>query len=512
MSVIESYLAGCWQAGTGAGSPLVNPVTGTTLAHASSAGLDLTASLHHARTVGGPALRALTFAERGTLLDALAKAIYSVRDELLEVSMANTGVTRSDAKFDIDGGTATLSAYAAIGRGLGNATFLTDGDIEQLGRSPRFAGRHIRVPLRGVAIHINAFNFPIWGLAEKLACAFLAGMPVLCKPATSTALPTWRAAKAMTDSGLLPAGSFSLLVGSVGSLLDHVGPQDVVAFTGSADTGAKIRTHPAVVRSSVRLNIEADSLNAVVVAPDVQPGSACFDLFLRELVREMTQKSGQKCTATRRVILPTNLVEPVVAALRERLLPEYLPKPPTDPSARMGALATPSQGVDVLDRARAIAQHCDLVVGSLPAEPTTLVAPCVMLARDSSAAELHELEAFGPFVILFPCDGSVAAAADLVARGGGTLVTTVYSDDLDYAARCVEEMAPWTGRLLLGSARITEFSTGPGLVLPNMVHGGPGRAGGGLELGGLRGLNLYMQTCAVQGARPVLERLFPVAQ
>ncbi|MSR73860.1 MAG: 3,4-dehydroadipyl-CoA semialdehyde dehydrogenase [Planctomycetes bacterium] len=509
MSVTPSYLQDRWQSGTGAGTALVNPVSSATLAHASSAGLDLGTALQHARLRGGPALRALSFAQRGDLLDALAKAIYSVRDELLEVSMANTGVTRSDAKFDIDGGTATLSSYAALGRELGSAMFLTDGAAEQLGRSPRFAGRHIRVPLRGVAVHINAFNFPIWGLAEKLACAFLAGMPVLCKPATATALPTARAAKAMTDSGLLPAGSFSLLVGSVGDLLDHLGAQDVIAFTGSADTGAKIRSHRAVVERSVRVNIEADSLNAVVVGPDVQPGSACYELFLRELVREITQKSGQKCTATRRVLLPAALVGPVSDALRERLLPEYLPKTPTDATARMGALATPSQATDVLQRARELATHCDVVVGALPAEPTTLFPPCVLLAKNSKTAALHSLEVFGPMVTLLPYDGSVVQAAELVALGEGTLVTTVYSDDLEFTTQCVEELAPWTGRLLLGSARIAEFSTGPGLVLPNMAHGGPGRAGGGLELGGVRGLSLYMQTCAVQGARPVLDRLFP---
>jgi len=506
MQSLQSYLIDRWQGGSGPGTKLHNPVSGEVLATASSYGLDLAAALAHGRSVGGPALRALTFAQRGALLDGLAKAIHGVRDELLEISIANTGVTRSDAKFDIDGGTATLSHYATLAKILGERRFLWDGELEQLGRSPRFAGRHVRLPLHGVAIHINAFNFPIWGLAEKLATAFLAGMPVLSKPATSTAMPTVRAVQAMVDSGLLPKGSFSLLTGSAGSLLEHVGPQDVIAFTGSADTGLVIRTHPKVAAQSVRVNIEADSLNAVVVAADVKEGSDTFDLFLRELVREMTQKSGQKCTATRRVFLPSEVVDAVIAALADRLLPEYSARDPREEHVRMGALAAPSQAGDVLSKAQALASLADVVVGQLPNAANTLFSPVVLKARDVRAAALHEVEVFGPLVTLFPVH-SDAEAFELVALGGGTLVTTVYTDELSTSVNALEAIGPYTGRLLFGSGRIAEFSTGPGLVLPQMCHGGPGRAGGGLELGGVRGLGLYLQTVAVQAARPILEKL-----
>lgn len=507
MQSLPSYILDRWQEGRAPATTLTNPVTGEALATASSHGLDLGAALAHARASGGPALRAMTFVQRGVLLEGLAKAIHSVRDELLELSMANTGVTRSDAKFDIDGGTATLTHYATLAKTLGERRFLLDGELEQLGRSPRFAGRHVRMPLHGVAIHINAFNFPIWGLGEKLACAFLAGMPVLSKPATSTALPTVRAVRAMVDSGLLPVGSFSLLTGSAGALLEHVAAQDVIAFTGSADTGLKIRSHPRVAAGSVRVNIEADSLNAVVVAPDVEAGSETFELFLRELVREMTQKSGQKCTATRRVILPAALLEPVIAALTERLLPEFAPRNPLEEHVRMGALAATAQGADVLGKAHLLLSAADVVVGSLPAEATTLFPPVVLKARDPRAAVLHEVEVFGPLVTLFVAESS-PDAWELVRLGGGTLVSTVYTDDIGTSLEALEAVGPCTGRLLFGSARIAEFSTGPGLVLPQMSHGGPGRAGGGLELGGVRGLGLYLQTVAVQGARPILEKMF----
>jgi len=510
MTELSSYLEDQWRRGEGRGAALYDPATGAELATASTAGLDLAAALDHARRVGGPALRAMSFAERGALLTGLSKALHAKRDELLEISTRNTGTTLKDSKFDIDGATATLAAYGDLGAELGEGTFLLDGEGLQLGRSPRFHGQHVQVPLRGVAVHINAFNFPAWGLAEKLACAFLAGMPVLSKPATGTALPAHRAAELLVESGLLPPGSFSFLCGSVGDLLDHLTPQDVVAFTGSAATARKIRAHPRVVERSVRVNAEADSLNAMVVGPDVEPGSDTWDLFLRELCREIAQKSGQKCTATRRVFLPEALIEPALEGLREGLA-DYPAGPPTEEGVRMGTLATPSQFPDVQAGMQQLAGVCEVAIGAIPdgdGSGGALVEPVVFVCRDPRGTPLvHELEVFGPATTLMPYSGDALEAGELVALGEGCLVATAYSDDLAFSRELLFELAPWNGRVLLGGKRIAEHSTGPGVVLPQLVHGGPGRAGGGLELGGERGLALYMQTCAVQGARPVLEKL-----
>ena len=335
MQQLQSYLEGRWIAGEGEGTVLHDPATGAGLATASTKGLDLGAALAFARTRGGPALRAMTFAQRGALLTALSKAIHGHRDELLELSLRNTGTTLKDAKFDVDGGTATMAAYGKIGEQLGDRTFFLDGPQEALGRSPRFCGQHVKVPLRGVAVHINAFNFPVWGFAEKIACAFLAGVPVLTKPGTSTALPAHRVAEIMVASDLLPEGAWSFLCGGAGDLLDHMTSQDVIAFTGSAATGARLRSHDNVIKRSIRINVEADSLNAAVVGPDLDPDGDTWDLFLREVSREIAQKSGQKCTATRRVFVPESLLDAavegglggvgratfVVAALHRGLIP-----------------------------------------------------------------------------------------------------------------------------------------------------------------------------------------------
>ena len=510
MLQLRSFLQNEWQRGSGEGTPLYDPSTGEAIATATTQGLDLGAALAFARREGGPALRAMTFAQRGDLLTALSKAIHAQRAELLELSTRNTGTTQKDSKFDIDGCTATLAAYGDIGRELGERTFLLDGEGLQVGRSPRFHGQHIQVPLRGVALHINAFNFPAWGFGEKLACAFLAGMPVLTKPGTGTALPSHRIAEIVVDSGLCPAGSWSFLCGSVGDLLDHTTAQDVVAFTGSANTARRIRAHPRVIEESVRVNAEADSLNSMVVGPDVEVGSDTWDLFVRELAREMTQKTGQKCTATRRVFLPEGLIEPAVEALGEALA-EFPAGSAHDESVRMGPLATPSQYPDVQDGLRRMAAVCEVALGSVPdgdGSPCASIEPVVFVCRDAAGTQLvHELEVFGPACTLMPYSGDALVAGALVALGNGCLVSTAYSDDLEFTQALLMELAPWNGRVLLGSKRIAEHSTGPGLVMPQLVHGGPGRAGGGLELGGLRGLNLYLQTCAVQGSRPVIEKI-----
>lgn len=510
MQELKSFLQNEWQSGTTKAATLYDPSTGEAIATASTAGLDLAGALDYARRVGGPKLRSMTFAERGELLINMSKAIHAHRAELLEISTLNTGTTLRDSKFDIDGATATLAAYGEIGKELGDRTFLLDGEGMQVGRSPRFHGQHIQVPVRGVAIHINAFNFPAWGFAEKLACSFLAGVPVLTKPATSTSLPSYRIAEILVESGLCPDGTWSFLCGSVGDLLDHVTSQDVVAFTGSAWTGNVIRSQKRIIEQSVRVNIEADSLNAMVVGGDVETGSDTWDLFIRELTREVTQKSGQKCTATRRVFIPENLLDATVDALRESLSDVPVGSA-HDENVRMGPLSTPGQFPDVRDALTQLTECCEIAIGAVPegdGAKSAVFEPVVLICRDPKNSPLvHELEVFGPCVTLMPYSGEALEGGELVAMSNGCLVATMYSDDLKFTRELLLELAPWNGRVLLGSKRIADHSTGPGIVLPSLVHGGPGRAGGGLELGGERGLRLYMQTCAVQGSRPVIEKI-----
>ncbi|MGQ0553666.1 MAG: 3,4-dehydroadipyl-CoA semialdehyde dehydrogenase [Planctomycetota bacterium] len=509
MATLQSYLAGRWQTGTGPGTELVNPARNEPLARASAVGLDRAAALRHARDVGGPALRALSFAERGAALKALAGAIHKQREELIELGVANAGNTRGDAKFDIDGATATLAAYAEFAQALPASSFLPDGPGLQLGRSPRFWGQHILVARRGVAVHINAFNFPAWGQAEKMACALLAGVPVLEKPGTPTALMAERIGHLIVDSGALPEGAYSLLVGEAGDLLDHLEAQDGVAFTGSSATARVIRRHAAFVERGARLNVEADSLNASVLGPDVQAGDDCFALFVREAAREITQKAGQKCTATRRLLVPA----PLAAAVAEALAAEISAVKVGDPSDdrhRMGPLTNAAQLSTVQAGIRRLQGAASLVTGGAePLSPTgNFLAPTLLLARDAHSAVFHDEEVFGPVATVLPYSGSVVEATALVRAGQGGLVSSVYSDDRNFPAELALELAPWSGRVYLGGSKVAEHGTGPGLVLPAMTHGGPGRAGGGEELGGLRGLSFYQQRVAVQGFKSVVEGAF----
>jgi oxepin-CoA hydrolase/3-oxo-5,6-dehydrosuberyl-CoA semialdehyde dehydrogenase len=506
MAALQSYLEGRWQAGSGPGTALVDPSTEETLGSASAASLDRGAALRHARAVGGPALRAQSFAQRGAALAALAKAIHARREALIELSIAHAGSTRGDAKFDLDGATGTLAAYAALAAELPTSAHLPDGPALQLGRSPRFVGQHVRVARRGVAVHVNAFNFPAWGQCEKLACALLAGMPVLEKPGTPTAAVAEAVARAIVESGALPEGAYSFLCGEAGDLLDHVGPQDVVAFTGSSATARGLRAHRAFVEHGARLNVEADSLNAAVLGPDVQPGSEAFDLFVRDVQREMTQKSGQKCTATRRVLVPQASVGAVVEALVEGLAAIKVGDP-RDESHRMGPVTSASQLADVQAGIRRLASAGQVATGGADRLGSRgyFLRPTLVVGRDAHAPVFHAEEVFGPVASVLPWSGDPAEAAALVAAGGGSLVTSVYSDDRRWPAELALELAPWSGRVYLGSARMAEHGTGPGVALPSLVHGGPGRAGGGEELGGLRGLHLYMQRTAVQGFTALIE-------
>jgi 3,4-dehydroadipyl-CoA semialdehyde dehydrogenase len=391
---------------------------------------------------------------------------------------------------------------------------LADGEGVTLGRSPRFHGQHLSVPRRGVAIHINAFNFPAWGLAEKAACALLAGMPVVSKPATSSALVAHRIMEILVDGRVLPDGALSLLVGSVGDLLQHVGPQDVVAFTGSSQTGIKIRSMAPVIGNSVRVNVEADSLNAAVLGPDAEPGSETYELFVKDVLRDMTQKAGQKCTAIRRVLAPAGVADRVRDDLADRLRAVVVGNPAQE-GVRMGPVATAQQHRDVREGIDLLARDGRLVFGVPDLKPVGVpdgkgffVGPVLIeVEPGASAPNVHGHEVFGPASTIVPYDGTPAEAAALVSRGNGGLVSSVYSDDADFTGEVVLGLAPYHGRVFLGSAKIAEMSPGPGTVLPHLVHGGPGRAGGGEELGGLRGLAFYMQRVALEGSRPVIEKI-----
>jgi len=515
MHTLQSYLSGSWTTGAGPGTPLVNPTTDETLAHASSTGLDLGAALRHARQVGGPALRRLSFPERAAALKALSAAIHAQREALIEIGIANAGNTRSDAKFDIDGATATLAAYAQFGKDLPARAGLADGEMLQLSRAPHFQGQHVLVSRLGVAVHINAFNFPAWGMMEKAACALLAGMPVLEKPGTPTAMMAERIARLIVDSGILPEGAFQFMVGGAGDLLDHVQSQDCVAFTGSGGTAASLRRHAAFVERNARLNVEADSLNAAVLGPDVEESSEVFGMFLREIVREMTQKAGQKCTAVRRILVPVDRMgevgEALVAALAAIKVGD-----PNDAETRMGPLTNASQLASVQAGITALSQQAQVLTGGSQRLGTrgAFVAPTLLAAARGDAPVVHADEVFGPVATLLPYSGRADEAATLVALGGGCLVSSLYSDDRRFSTELALGLAPWCGRVYAGNSKVAEHGTGHGLVLPGMTHGGPGRAGGGEELGGLRGLSFYMQRSALQGSKAWIQSEFatvPVA-
>jgi len=499
MQELRSYVEGRWVAGTGSPQTLFNPATEEPLARASSEGIDIAAALALARRAGGPALRALGFAGRAALLKSMADAMQAHRDELLELGIANGGNTRSDAKFDVDGAIQTLLAYAETGAALGAARFLMDGEGIQLGRSVRFHGQHVMVPRQGVAVHVNAFNFPAWGFAEKAAVALLAGMPVLAKPATSSALVAHRVTELIVQNKLLPEGALSLLVGSPRDLVSMLGAQDVLAFTGSGDVGKSIRKLPNISEHSVRVNVEADSLNAAVLGPDVEPASDMYETFLKDVVRDMTQKAGQKCTAIRRVLVPRQHAATVRDDISGLLAGVKVGNPAIE-ETRMGPLATASQLADAREGVQRLGGK--LAFGSTaPVSPKGFFMSPVLVEEPGDAVHKHEV--FGPVASLLPY---AQEPGGIVARGNGGLVCSLYSDD----AAWIEEMflciAPHHGRIFLGHPKI-ELSPGPGTVLPQLVHGGPGRAGGGEELGGPRGLAFYMQRVALEGSRPVISKL-----
>jgi oxepin-CoA hydrolase/3-oxo-5,6-dehydrosuberyl-CoA semialdehyde dehydrogenase len=508
---LQSYVRGGWCDGQGKGVELRDATTGEVVAEATSAGIDFRAVLSYAREVGGPALRAMTFHERAALLKALAKRLGDFKEEFYELSY-RTGATKTDSWIDIDGGIGTLFVFASKGsRELPNARVYLDGVVEGLSRGGTFVGQHICVPREGAAVHINAFNFPVWGMLEKLAPTLLAGVPAIVKPATSTAYLTELVVRRIVESRILPEGALQLVCGGLGDLFDHLGCQDVVSFTGSANTAQSLRTHPAVVRQSVPFIAETDSLNSCVLAPDAAPGTPEFDLFVKEVASEMTVKAGQKCTAIRKALVPESVASDVVDALRAALVKVVVGDPRTK-GVHMGPLASLAQRNEVLARVAELRREADLVAGDpqkfdlVQADPRVgaFVPPLLLLCRDPRAARaIHEIEAFGPVATLVPYR-DVDAAIQFARRGEGSLVASVFSADDTLAARFVLGLAPYHGRVLVSNRHCSKESTGHGSPLAHLVHGGPGRAGGGEELGGIRGVLHYMQRTAVQGSPDLL--------
>jgi oxepin-CoA hydrolase/3-oxo-5,6-dehydrosuberyl-CoA semialdehyde dehydrogenase len=508
--LLRSYVNGSWHAPSDEGQPLLDAATGEEVARVSSQGIDMAATLEHGRRVGGPALRELTFHQRAALLKALGSHLREQRDELYALS-ARTGATLGDSKFDVDGGIGVLLGYASKAkRELPNDTVYVEGPVEPLSRGGTFAGQHVLTSRRGVAVQINAFNFPVWGPLEKLAPAFLAGVPSIVKPASATAYLTARMVELAIESGLLPEGSVQLICGSVGDLFDHLDEQDLVAFTGSASTAQRLRVHPTVVARSVRFTAEADSLNCSILGPDAVPGTPEFDLYVKALVAEMTVKAGQKCTAIRRAFVPAEQLDAVQEAVAARLAKVTVGNP-ANPDVRMGALASREQREEVRRSLKALAGVGEIVFGDpehvdvvdADAERGAFLSPILVRCDDPDEAAPHEVEAFGPVSTLLPYSSTGHVVA-LAARGQGSLVGSVVSADPEFVRDVVLGVAPWHGRLLVLDRDDAAESTGHGSPLPALVHGGPGRAGGGEEMGGMRGVLHHLQRTAVQGSPATL--------
>jgi oxepin-CoA hydrolase / 3-oxo-5,6-dehydrosuberyl-CoA semialdehyde dehydrogenase len=513
MSLLEvkSFAAGQWVAPDANARIIENAVTGAPLGRAGNDTLDVQAMLDYARQTGGPALRALTFHDRARMLKALASHLGKHKQALYDLSFA-TGATQSDHMIDIDGGIGTMFVFASKGRReMPDAHVYLDGEVEQLSRNGTFLGQHIATSLQGVAVHINAFNFPVWGMLEKLAPTLLAGVPAIVKPATATCYVTELAVRIMLDSGILPAGALQLVSGGLGDMLDRLTCQDVVSFTGSAQTAFKLRAAPHILRNSIRFVAEQDSLNASILGPDAVPGTPEFDLFIKEAHREMTTKAGQKCTAIRRIIAPQEQVNAVIDALSARLAKTIIGDPQAE-GVRMGALVSGSQKRDVLDKSTIIATEAERVFGDPDAftvqgadAATGAFLPPMLFhcANPDTAKRIHDTEAFGPVSTIMGYRDLDHAIA-LANRGEGSLVASVITHDPDVAHEVAMGAGAFHGRLYFNNRDSMKESTGHGSPLPHMVHGGPGRAGGGEELGGVRGVMHYMQRTAIQGSPDIL--------
>lgn len=508
--VLQSLIADRWLGGTAAQS-LSSALDGHLVAQTHAESIDFAQALDHARRVGVPALLSMDFQQRAQRLKALA-VYLGEQKELLYAISHHTGATRADGWIDIEGGTGTLYAYSSIGGNeLPSGNVLHEGPATALGKRGVFAGTHILVPRRGVALHINAFNFPVWGMLEKFAPSFLAGMPCIIKPATATSYLTEACVRLMHGSGLLPPGALQLIIGSTGDLIDRMQESDVITFTGSADTALKLRGHANVLCKSIPFNAEADSLNAAILMPDVSPDHATFGLFAKEVVREMTTKAGQKCTAIRRVLVPRSHLDALTQRLRD-MLSKVVVGDPSLEGVRMGALASKDQQRDVAARAQQLADSGEVVFGERDGfsprgqgvAEGAFFAPTLLLARHTGAgAAVHEVEAFGPVSTLMVYD-DVDEAIALAARGRGSLVVSLATEAPTLARRVVPELAALHGRVHVLNAESAPESTGHGSPLPGLKHGGPGRAGGGEELGGVRAVKHYLQRAAVQGSPTML--------
>lgn len=504
---LQNYALDEWKTAAGDLSEVRSAITGETVALTGSQGLDFEAMLAHGRDIGGPALRAMTFHQRAVMIKALAQAIIERKEELYEISY-QTGATRTDSWIDIEGGAGTLFTTSSKGRReLPDDTILIDGAVEPIGKRGTFIGQHVYTSLQGVALHINAFNFPVWGMLEKLGPTLLAGVPAIVKPASSTGYVAEAAVRIMLDAGVLPRGALQLIMGSTGDLFEHLTCQDVVSFTGSAQTAMKLQSHPTIAQESVRFIAERDSLNASILGPDATADSPEFDLFIKEVVREMTVKAGQKCTAIRRAFVPTALLDDAEAALKARLAKVVVGDPRIE-GVTMGALASASQLDDVREKARELATEARLAFGAIDSVEVTgdaggsgaFISPLLFRADDPWSADLiHDVEAFGPVSTLMPYKDLDDAVA-LANRGKGSLVLSVFTYDPGIARAFTLGAGAYHGRVIFIDRDCARESTGHGSPLPMLIHGGPGRAGGGEEMGGVRGVKHYMQRTALQGS------------
>jgi oxepin-CoA hydrolase / 3-oxo-5,6-dehydrosuberyl-CoA semialdehyde dehydrogenase len=516
---LKNYVAGQWVEGEGAGTILLNAINGAEIASASTKGIDFKKVLEYGRNVGGPALRKMTFHERALMLKKLALFLTSRKEVFYQVS-AFTGATKADSWIDIEGGIGNLFVYASKGRReLPDERFYVDGKPEVLSKKGTFIGHHIQVPKEGIAIHINAFNFPCWGMLEKIAVNFLAGMPALVKPATATSYLTEVMVKEIVDSKILPDGALQLICGSAGDVLDHVMEQDVVTFTGSAETGKKLKTHKAIIDNSVPFNMEADSLNFSMLGPDASPDTEEFKLFIKEVSREMTVKAGQKCTAIRRILVPENRTEEVINALKDRLKGNIIGDPSIE-GVRMGPLASRDQVKDVKEKVNQLLNSCEVAYGDLSnyeikggdkEKGAFMPAMLLYCKNPMKAEEPHSVEAFGPVSTVMPYKNT-EEAIELARKGRGSLVGSIFTGDDRFATDLVLGTASMHGRLLVMNKEAAAESTGHGSPMPHLVHGGPGRAGGGEEMGGMRGVFHYMQRTAIQGHPTTLTAITKVYQ
>lgn len=506
MNTLNNYACGQWVAGAGTGQELFNAITGEAFATTSSKGLDFGKMCEYARTVGGPKLRKMTFQERGLMLKALAMHLISKKEEFYKVSWA-TGATRVDSWVDIEGGIGNLFAYASLRRQFPNETYCYDGDAARLSKNNTFIGHHICVPKEGVAIHINAFNFPVWGMLEKVAVNWLAGVPAIVKPATLTSFLTEAVVKEIIASKILPDGALQLICGSANGILDHVQSQDVVTFTGSAVTGKMLKSHTRLVEESVSFNLEADSLNCCVLGSDVTPAMPEFDLFIKEVAREITTKAGQKCTAIRRIIVPENMIEDVHIALGKRLTQTIIGDPNVE-GVRMGSLAGQSQLKEVKEKVELLTKSQKIIIGDFEKfevkgadkNKGAFMPPIIFLNESPfKNTDCHNIEAFGPVSTIMPYK-TIDEAIQLSKMGKGSLVSSIITADDKIARMYVIGAACMHGRILVLNSDCAKESTGHGSPMPMLVHGGPGRAGGGEEMGGKRGVFHYLQRTAIQGS------------